>query len=365
MSSLIIKERQDTPEGGTPHWARRLIQITGGLLILAILYSIYIAKSLLLPLAVAMLLAGLLQPLVHELRRLRIPEPAGAAIVVLALFSIVGFTSYRLSFPAAEWFKRGPYLLWEAEFKLDAFFEVLRKTRHAARQLEEAAELDKAPNEKEEVVIQEPTITERIMSHTQSAFATVIITLVLLYFILARGSLTLERFVASLADPDQGEKWRTLLFHIQQEITRYLVTITLINTALGIVTGTTMALLGMPNPILWGVVGGLLNFIPYLGSMITALILAMVSIISFDTPAGIVLPPLMFLVYTGLEGQFITPMVLGKRLSLNPLILMISLLFWGWLWGIPGMLLAVPIQASMKIILKNVPSMFSLREILR
>ena len=187
----------------------------------------------------------------------------------------------------------------------------------------------------------------------------------LLYFILARGRLTFERFISSLTVPEQSESWKKLFFHIHDEIARYLVTITLINAGLGIATTLILALLGMPNPVLWGVLATILNFIPYLGGLTMTMILGIVSLISFNTLGRILLSPLIFLLLTGLEGQFVTPMLLGRRLSLNPLVLMISLLFWGWIWGIPGMLLAVPIHASLKIISKNIPSMNSIREILR
>lgn len=169
----------------------------------------------------------------------------------------------------------------------------------------------------------------------------------------------------SFTDPEQGEKWKGIFVIIERGITRYLGTITLINAALGLITACPWRCWGMPNPALWGVVAGSLNFVPYVGGLITTIILAMVSLIAFDTVGRILAPPLVFMFFTALEGNFVTPTIAGRRLGLNPLLLVIALLFWGWIWGVPGMLLVVPIQASLKIIARNIPSLFSLREVIR
>jgi predicted PurR-regulated permease PerM len=363
---LIVQDDSGVvpPPPRTPYPYGILIQILGGILILALLYTLYFAKFLLLPIAIALILAALLQPFADRLQRLRVPGELSAAVVVFLLIALVGFGAYRLFFPAAEWFERGPHLVWQAEFKFGAIKKAVEEARRSTRRLEEATQLD-AGGKEQEVVVKGPSITDRFLSQTQSILMTSFIILVLLYFLLARGRLTLERWIASFVDPNEGEKWKGIFQTIQTEITRYLATITLINTGLGVATAVSMALLGMPNPILWGVVAGTLNFIPYVGGLTTTTILAMVSLIVFDTAVRIMLPPLVFLVLTILEGNFVTPMVAGKRLGLNPLFLVVSLLFWGWIWGIAGMLLVVPIQASLKIIARNIPSMFSLREVIR
>ncbi len=141
---------------------------------------------------------------------------------------------------------------------------------------------------------------------------------------------------------------------IQQDIASYLTTISLIYFVVGRVTAGAMALLGMPTPVLWGAVATVLHFIPFLGPVITFLILCGVSLLTFDTWLRIILPPLFYFCLAGLEGYFITPMILGKRLMLNPIMVFAAILFWGWIWGIPGVFLAVPILTSMKIICDDV-----------
>src|SRR5690606_35540733 len=127
------------------------------------------------------------------------------------------------------------------------------------------------------------------------------------------------------------------------------------NAGLGVATGLAMAALGVPNPALWGVLAAINNFVPYLGSLATAIVLAIVAAVTFESLGAIVAPPLVFLALTTIEGQFLTPMLLGRRLTLNPVVIFLALLVWGWLWGIPGVLMAVPLLAALKILCDHVP----------
>ena len=155
-----------------------------------------------------------------------------------------------------------------------------------------------------------------------------------------------------------------LLFKVQREISIYLATISTINVLLGAATAAVMALLGMPNPVLWGVVAALMNFIPYVGPGVTLFILAVVSALTFEDVYRILLPPACFLAMITLEGQFLTPILLGKRLTLNPLFVFLSMFFWGWMWSYPGIVLAMPILSTIKILSENIPSLSEVRRIL-
>jgi predicted PurR-regulated permease PerM len=132
------------------------------------------------------------------------------------------------------------------------------------------------------------------------------------------------------------------------------LTITLINAGLGLAVGIAMSWLGMPNPVLWGVMTGCFNFIPYLGAVSSAIILTLVALLTFDGLDRALLVPSMFMGLTTLEGFFVTPMIVGHRLTLNPVAIFIWLTFWGWLWGVPGMLLAVPLLATLKIVCDHI-----------
>ena len=153
---------------------------------------------------------------------------------------------------------------------------------------------------------------------------------------------------------EQGKRLTDLLVKIQQDIASYLGTIAVIYLVVGAITAAAMALLGLPTPLLWGAVTTALHFIPFLGPIMTFLILFAVSFLTFDAWLKILLPPLLYLCLALLEGNFITPIILGRRLTLNPIMVFGAFLFWGWVWGIPGIFLAVPILTSLKIICDDV-----------
>jgi len=323
----------------------------GGLLILGVLYTIYFARSLLLPVFLALLLAAFLQPLVRKLNRFRIPDIAGAAIVVLLFVLVLGGAVYQFSSPAADWINRGPDLLRKAEYKLSKLKQSIIEAKEKTERFEDIAKLGEA---KEGVVVKSPSLAERIFTQTWLILATAAVVLALIYFLLAQGSPTLRRFTYGLWGEEQGNRVTDLLVKIQQDIASYLTTISLIYLVVGTVTAVAMALLDMPTPVLWGGVATILHFIPFLGPIITFFILCGVSFLTFDTWLKILWPPLFYFCLAGLEGYFITPIILGRRLTINPIMVFGAILFWGWMWGILGVFLAVPILTSVKIICDDV-----------
>jgi predicted PurR-regulated permease PerM len=313
------------------------------------------------PLTFALFLSVLMHPLVRQLNRLKIPDSIGAGVVVLLLVLALGTGVYNLSGPAAKWLDRGPYLLRNIEFKLSEFKSSLNKARQATRQLEDMTDLGKNP---QEVKVKESSLAEKIFSQMQSLSSTGVIILVLLYFFMAYGWRIL-RNVSAIDSPyaSSGKGYR-LILQIQADLSSYLLTVALINCFLGVLTAIAMALLNLPNPILWGVVAGALNFIPYLGAFLTLIVISVVSLLTFDAWSHIMWPPLIFIILTVLEGQFVTPSLLGRRLTLNPLMVLISILFWGWMWGIGGAVLGVPILTAFMVAAKNIKSLQPIEKIL-
>ena len=199
------------------------------------------------------------------------------------------------------------------------------------------------------------TIAGALLSSTQSVLAGAVVMLILLYFLLASGDLFLRKLVRVL--PKLSDKKRAIEIARQTErhVSTYLATVTLINMGLGLAVALAMKLVGMPNPVLWGVTAGLLNYIPYLGPIVTAGVLTLVAVLSFDELGRALIVPALYMVINGLEGYLVTPTLLGRRLTLNPVVIFTGLIFWGWLWGIPGALLAVPILATFKIFCDHIP----------
>jgi predicted PurR-regulated permease PerM len=172
---------------------------------------------------------------------------------------------------------------------------------------------------------------------------------ILLFMLLASGDLLLRKLVAAVPRFTDKRRCVEVVRCIERDISVYLLTITVINCGLGLGVGLALWAVGMPNPALWGALAAALNFIPYLGAICGVAIVGLVALISLDPTVHALLAPASYLALTALEGYILTPHILGRRLSLDPVLILVSLLFWGWLWGVTGALIAVPLMAAAKI----------------
>lgn len=337
-----------------------------GLFLLAFFYTLYFARALFLPIFLAILLSLLLAPAVRGLKRLGIPEGIGAAILILGLLAAVSFGIYRLSGPAAGWIARAPQALEQVEQRVRELRGPVEEVREAAEEVErQVARMAGGEGQsRQQVEIRNQTITGVVLTTTGSFLGGAVIIVVLLYFLLASGDLFLRKLVRVL--PRLSDKKRAIEIARQTEehISKYLFTVTLINIALGFVTGVAMHLAGMPNPVLWGVTAGLLNFVPYLGALVTVAVLLLVSILTFEELGRAMVAPLLFLGINAVEGYVVTPMLLARRLTLNPVVIFLGLIVWGWIWGIAGALLAVPILATFKIFCDHIEPLAPIGEFL-
>jgi len=334
-----------------------------GLFILAMLYTFHFARALLMPIILAILFSLLLSPIVGWLRKLRLPEPVGAALVMVALVSGIVFAIYTLAEPAAQWLDKAPESLSTAESKLRKLKQPVADVQRAAEKIEAMTQLQAAKKPRE-VVVQTPGLGAFITSRTPYLITGLISTLVLLYFLLASGDLFMRKTVRLI--PTWRDKVHAVEVgrEIKRELGRYFFTVTLINGALGIATAIAMRALGMPNPLLWGAMAMLLNYIPYLGPSTTLAVLSMAAVMSFDDLNRIWPVPAVFLALVVLEGQLIQPIVVGRSLRLNPVMVFVAFLLLGWLWGIAGMFLAVPILVTLKVICDHVERFAALAEYL-
>ncbi|MCH2393842.1 AI-2E family transporter [Oceanibaculum sp.] len=324
-----------------------------GLLILALIYTAYFAKPILLPIFLALLLTILLMPAVRLLTRLRLPQTLSAFLIVAMLGTGLAAGTVQLAGPAAEHLDLGPNVLYKIERKLAELKLPLRKAQETTEKIAEIAKLEN--NEGQRIVVVEGSLTETLASQAQSILTTLAITTVLLFFLLAAGPSTANRIVEAVSQADQRRRLKRMLLEGQWKISVYLRTFTLISLALGVATAAAMWALDMPSPWLWGALAAVLNFLPYIGPAITAVIIASAALLNFDSWTQILMPPLAAYALTVLEGQFITPLLLGRQLTLNPILVFLAVIFWGWLWGLPGALLAVPILTIGKIVLSNMP----------
>jgi predicted PurR-regulated permease PerM len=326
-----------------------LLVIIAGLLVT---YMLYVARVVVIPLMVALLLKLVLSPVVRALASWRLPESIGAAVVLAVGVAGVGYGVFALSTPAAEWIARIP----ESLTTLENHFRVLKEPVEQMQKTEEAisklSELD--PSRPRPLVVTQPGFGTLLLSETSNAVIGLVATLVLLYFLLSSGDLFLRKLVTVLprfADKKQAVE---IAQRVQGDISHYLFTITVINIVLGVAVGIALYLLGMPSPALWGTMCAVLNYVPFLGHIIGFSIIGLVALMTFGEIDVAIIPPLIYAAIAFLEGQLITPLIVARRLTLNPVAVFVALIFWGWLWHIPGMLLAVPLLAATKIICDHI-----------
>src|SRR5574341_143106 len=270
----------------------RSIALTG-LFVLALLYTLYFARIFFLPIILALLLSFLLAPIVRGFKRLYIPEPLGAALVLLILVGATGYGVYQLSEPAAEWMAKAPQSLRRIEQKLIALRRPVEQVSKATEEVKKITKID--GGEKTQLVeLKSPGLTKVLFSQTSGVIIGTLTMFVLLYFLLASGDLFLRKLIKVL--PTQKDKKRAgEIFHqIEENVSTYLLTVTMINVGLGIAVGVAMVLLQMPNPMLWGVFAGLLEFIPYIGPTVGLAVITLAAFLTFENIGQALLVPAVY-----------------------------------------------------------------------
>lgn len=318
-----------------------------GLFVLATLYTLRLARPFILPVVFALLLDFLLTPAVRWLRKLRVPEPVGAALVLLALVGVIAGIGYNLAAPAASWVQRAPETMATARERLAVLRRPVEQVTRAAEQVQSATDVD--GDDTQQVEIAGPSLTRQAFGGTMSVLGFVSIAGFLTYFLLAAGDLFLQKLISVLPQFRDKKRAVSIAREIEEQVSIHIFTTTAINAGVGVLTGIAMWLLGMPNPALWGLVAGLLNYMPYIGAFATIAVLGTAALVSFDTLGQALLVPGSFFVINLIEANIVTPLVLGNRLRLNTVALFIGMMFWWYVWGIPGALMAVPMMATIKI----------------
>ncbi|MBC8050233.1 MAG: AI-2E family transporter [Chitinophagales bacterium] len=334
-----------------------------GIFVLLIFYTLYFAAPVLIPIAAAILLSLLLYPLVERLERLRIPRGAGAAIVVLAALGFIVMGLAQLAGPAQEWVTKLPASFTKIEQKLRIVKKPIQDIQKATEQIESATEFSNRPR-RQRVEIARPGMIEDIFSGTQRVVASIGVTLILLFFLLSSGDLFMRKLAAVFPALNNNGQTAGMIGAIRRDISFYLTAATCINVGLGLMTGIAAFYLGVPNAALWGSIVALLAFVPYVGSVISIVILSLAGMVEFDSLGRALILPGLFLTASIFVQSVIVPQVMGRRLVLNPVAIFLAITVWGWMWGIIGALMAVPLLASVKIFCERVPSLRPVAEFL-
>jgi len=333
-----------------------------GLFVLASFYTMYFMRAMLLPLVLALLLSYLLVPLVRGLAYIKIRPLFGAAIILIGLIAAIVYGVSRLSEPVAGWIEKAPYSLQQLKEKLLPLKKPIEKVAQASGEIEKITTTEEEQAKPQAVVVKRSALAEAFFTQGPEFVASAVVMFILLYFLLAYDGVFLDKIIR--ATPRLGDKKRavSIMRDIEAHISRYLLTITAINIGLGIAVGTTVHFLGLRNPIMWGVMVAAFNFIPYLGALTGIICMTLGAVLSFDSLGYALIFPASYLLLAILEGNFITPFVLGRSLTLNPVVILVALAFWGWMWGISGMILAVPILATFKIFCNHIEPMALIAE---
>ena len=338
-----------------------------GIFLLGLVVFLRYAMAFVLPVVLAVLFYFLLNPAVLAFVRLRIPRAISALLVLAVFIGAIGTGLSALQEPAKEWLAKTPESLQRVELITRKFIRSIERVAGIEGSREtspDPAHGTPPPNPLKRFKLTETLLNFPTLLSTASFLTGFLETIVLLYFLLAAGERFLRTLVRVLPRQDEKVEAVAIVEDVQHKLSAFLFTITIINIVIGLLVAMAMRLLGMPNPILWGVIAGLLNFIPYFGPLTVFVVLSLAGLLSFETTGQALLPALVYLGLHAVESNLLTPAILGRRLTLNPLIIFLALMFWTWLWGMPGALLAVPLLMAFKIVCDHVRPLGPIGELL-
>ena len=324
---------------------------------LAVGYTLWAAQDLLLPVLLGMFFALVGNPIIRFLQRLHVPRFVAALMLVVGGITGAVVLGNQLVVPASDWFRDVPKELRELTPKLRQLAKPVQDANLAAQNIARAAGGESAM--RVQVVRTQVDDPYKILTTTPRLLASILAVVLLTFFFMVYGE-QLQRHAIALLPGRQKKKFTVDILHsIEREVSRYVLTISVINTLMGLLFAGILFALDVPLPeaLLWGTLVAILNFAPYVGPLIGMGLMLLVGFVSYKDPWMSVLPAAIYLVLHTLEGQIITPIILGKRMALSPLVLILALMLFGWLWGIIGLLLAVPLLVCVKLVLARVEGM--------
>lgn len=353
---MVAKPDAPPPEDPTPELRelRAIRFFLAGLFLIALFGTIFFARALLLPIVLAVIVALTLRPVVRWLQKLHVPPPVSAVGLIVALGAVVGFAAWRAAGPAQRLLARAPEIGREVRWKLRGVFESLGEMQEATREVENLTGGEGA-RPVQEVVIDQGGLLTDVAGSLAGAGTSIVVALILAMFLLASWDFFVSRIVEEAPRLTDKKRAMVIVRDLEKQISRYLAAITVINAGLGLAIGLALWAVGMPNPHLWGIAAFLLNYLPFLGAVAGTLGVAMVALVTFDTVGQALLAPLAYYTLTSIEGQVVTPLMLGRQLAINTVAVFVTVMLWVWLWGIAGAFLAVPVLVVVKVLADNLP----------
>lgn len=351
---------------------RRLLLM---IVLLATFTAVYFSREVLLPIVLAIVMTLTLLPAVRAGERLHIPRFVTSIALILCIALSIFLAGYFLSGPIGQLVEDAPEIADQLRAKFDGIMDRVSSLREATAEVTDAAAEaaaqagaaagQAATGETPDVVAvvaeeEGPNMVGMAVSGLASASGSVFAALLLTLFLLAAGDFYHRRIVEAAPKLRDKKKALTIIRDVERQISRYLGAIFVINLGLGVLVGSVLWALGMPMAVVWAVLAFLLNFIPFVGNLLTVVLVGAVALVTYDTLWQALLPPLAVIVISGLESNVVTPILVGRRLELNQVAQLITLAFWTWLWGVPGAILAVPFLVVVKAVCDNVESLQTL-----
>ena len=340
-------EREATPSVALPPIELRTVFL-GGLFALAAFAAFYVAAEIVLPIVLALVLNLVFRPVLRSLERAHLPRWLAALIIVLALVALVVGLGLLLAGPLTGWLGKLPETIPQLQQRLSFLSGSIRTVERALEHVQNLA--TSAGPGTPQVAVQNTTLAVSLLADIRLVASGAFTTLLVLFFVLVSGETFLRRLVELL--PRFGDKRQVVDIsqQIEADISVYLATITMMNTLVGIATGVMAWLCGLGDPLLWGTFAFLLNYVPVLGPTAGVMLFLVVGLVSLDPLWFAFVPAALYLTIHVAEGETITPMLLASRFTVNPVLIILGVIFWYWMWGVCGAILATPLLAIAKIV---------------
>ncbi|MGE0737496.1 MAG: AI-2E family transporter [Alphaproteobacteria bacterium] len=345
--SRVADEVQSAPR---PFWRGAQPVFIAGILLLLFVAFLYLARSLIAPIVAAIVVSILFAPLSAHASRLRIPSAVFATVVVVAVLVVLNVGLVMLGGVVSGWAERAPEIAAALKAKAEFFDRPIAAWRELQISL---ATIFGTVADPPKLELSPGTILKQVLEWLTPAVGQLVVFFGMLFFLLLSRNRQRQFLVLKFEGQDNRLRVLRILNEIEENLTRYAKVVSVVNLGVGLAAGLIAFVVGLPNPVLWGVVAALLNFLPYVGPAIVVILLFVLGVIALPTLPAAFLAPAMFVAFATVEGHVITPGIIGRQLTLSPLATFVSLAFWTWLWGPLGTFLATPFLIAAYVVYDN------------
>jgi len=328
-----------------------LVLMFGIALMLALPFALRAGAEFFLPVTTALVIAIALVPLLEWLERRRVPSPLAALLCIILFLVVANIAVAAIVLPAADWFQMLPERIGQLRDRIAPLVDVYSNLERFIDNV--VREFGRSPVSSPQAVrVETPSSLLQIIA-TSAPFAAIqmFFAVLVIFFFLSGWTRMRKRTITTRSSFDGAMTTARVIQQVVDATSAYLGTITVVNIGMGLVMALILYLIEMPTPLMWGGIVAVLNYIPYLGPIASALLLALGGLMTFEDPWYALLPAICFIGIHLIEANFVTPTMVGRRLTINPLMILLSLSFWAWVWGTTGALLAVPLLIIFRTIL--------------